>query len=62
MFSLEPHFFDIFGFMGFVYITLISFLLLKKKNPPRWMVFILFIIGVIGLVVDGIIVYKYYLS
>lgn len=62
MFSLAPHFFDIFGFIGFVYIAVISFMFLKKKTPPKWMVIILFLIGVIGLVVDGLIVYKYYLS
>lgn len=62
MFSLEPHFFDIFGFMGFVYIVVISSMFLKKKTPPRWMVVVLFLIGAIGMIVDGIIVYKYYLS
>lgn len=62
MFSLEPQFFDIFGFVVFVYITLLSWLLLRRIYVKKWMIIILFLIGVTGLLVDGSVVYVYYLK
>ncbi|TSC55047.1 MAG: hypothetical protein LiPW30_513 [Parcubacteria group bacterium LiPW_30] len=62
MFSLEPQFFDIFGFVVFVYITLLSWLLLRRIYVKKWMIIVLFLIGVIGLLVDGSVVYVYYLK
>ncbi len=62
MFSLEPQFFDIFGLVVFAYITLFSWLLLRRIYVKKWMIIILFLIGVIGLLVDGSVVYVYYLK
>jgi len=61
MFSLEPQFFDIFGVIGFIYITILSLLALRGISLPKWTFIILFLIGVIGLFVDGLVVYTYYL-
>ena len=62
MFSLEPQFFDIFGLIVFIYITLFSWLLLRRIYVKKWMIIILFLIGVTGLLVDGSVVYVYYLK
>lgn len=62
MFSLEPQFFDIFGLVVFIYITLFSWLLLRRIYVKKWMIIVLFLIGVIGLLVDGSVVYVYYLK
>ncbi len=62
MFSLEPQFFDIFGLIVFIYITLLSWLLLRRIYVKKWMIIVLFLIGVIGLLVDGSVVYVYYLK
>lgn len=59
---LKPQFFDIFGFLGFIYIATIAWLLLSGISLPQWAIIILLLIGIIGLVVDGIIVYKFYLK
>ena len=58
---LEPQFFDIFGFIGFIFIAVCSLLGLSKKNIPKWMWITLLLIGLIGILVDGVIVYTFYL-
>jgi len=62
MFFLEPQFFDIFGLIVFLYITLLSWLLLRRIYVKKWMIIILFLIGITGLLVDGSVVYVYYLK
>ena len=59
---LNPSFFDIFGVMGFLYIFTLSLWGLAGKNLPRWSLGILLLIGSIGLLVDGLIVYLFYLK
>jgi len=57
MFSAE--FFDIFGFMGFIIISLLGiWMLTSNKKLPRWAAIILLIIGVLGLIIDGYIVFS----
>ena len=54
----QPEFFDIFGIFVFTFITWLSVFGLKNKNKiPRWSLKILLVIGILGLIVDGIIVY-----
>ena len=56
-------FFDIFGALAFLYITGFSLWALFYQNfSPRWPVFILLLIGIAGLIIDGAIVYKYFLK
>ncbi|MDD3066465.1 MAG: hypothetical protein PHO48_01380 [Candidatus Gracilibacteria bacterium] len=62
MLKPTPQFFDIFGFLGFIYIVAIAGLLLSGIVLPQWAIIILLLIGIIGLVIDGIIVYKFYLK
>lgn len=58
----DPAFYDIFGFVGFLFITLLALWSLKKKHRvPRWAKIILLIVGVIGLVVDGYVVLSRFL-
>lgn len=60
---INPAFFDIFGVLGFIYIIIFSWLnLCKKKHTPKWSFWVLLIIGLIGLVVDLIMVYVNYLE
>ena len=59
---VNAEFFDIFGFLGFVYITSISLWMLKNnKKLPKMAIIILLTIGVLGLLIDGFIIIKTYL-
>lgn len=59
----RPQFFDIFGFIGFIYILAFSVWALNVQTEiPMWALMILFAIGVIGFIVDGMIVYTSYLK
>ena len=59
---INAEFFDIFGFLGFIYITAISLWMLKNnKKVPKWATIILLIIGILGLLIDGFIIIKTYL-
>lgn len=60
--ELTPQFFDIFGIMGFVYIVALALYGLSGKNVPRWALIILLLIGIIGLLVDVLVVYTFYLK
>jgi uncharacterized membrane protein len=59
MYSLSTGFLSIFAFSGFVYIIVLATLMLRGMSVPRWAFVLLFIIGVLGLVLDGIMVYLY---
>jgi multidrug transporter EmrE-like cation transporter len=62
MLPLPPQFFDIFGFCGFVYITAVAWLALRGISLPKWIFIILLLVGIIGLMVDGFVVYEFYLK
>ncbi|PIN90266.1 hypothetical protein COU57_04110 [Candidatus Pacearchaeota archaeon CG10_big_fil_rev_8_21_14_0_10_32_14] len=58
----EPSFFDLFGLTTFVFLICVGIWILQTdKVPPDWIGFILFLIGVLGLIVDGTIVVRTYL-
>ena len=57
-----PQFFDIFGLASFTYITILAMLLLYKKDLPAWAPTILLMIGIGGLIIDGALVYTFYLQ
>ncbi len=57
----KAEFFDVFGAVGFLYITILSIFILIENSLPKWAVIILLIIGVVGLIVDSTIVAKTYL-
>lgn len=60
MFFPEPQFFDIFGLIGFIYITFLSLVLLRRIYVKKWMLIVLLLIGITGLLIDGSVVYVYY--
>ena len=59
---LRPEFFDIFGTVVFLFITVSAlWALLNGRRLPRWALMALFLIGIAGLFVDSYIVYIFYL-
>jgi len=55
-------FFDIFGISVWVFfLGLGGWMLLTDKETPDWIAYIILIIGVLGLIVDGYIVIKTFL-
>ena len=60
---MPPEFFDIFGFIGFLFITAVTLRsLFRGKSIPRWAIVVLAVVGIIGLCVDGTIVFLYYFA
>lgn len=61
--NLSPEFFDIFGAIGFIFIISLSYYGLTNNGiVPRWAFVTLLIIGIIGLMVDGAVVYFSYIK
>jgi hypothetical protein len=59
---MNAAFFDIFGLGAFIVLVVMSIWMFKtRKETPDWMVWIIFIIALIGFVVDSIMVIKTYL-
>ena len=59
---VNAEFLDIFGFFGFVIIFLIGIWMLNAKEKlPKWAAMILIIIGLLGLIIDGVVVITTYL-
>ncbi len=59
----EPTFFDWFGLVTFMFLIIVGIWILQTdKIPPDWIGFILFLIGVLGLIVDGTIVIRTYFN
>lgn len=57
--SNKPEFFDLFGLLVFSFLLIVGYLMMgKKKKMPDWVGFVIFIVGVLGLIVDGFIVFK----
>ena len=56
--KLKPEHFDILGVFAFVYITFIAIWALNTSSRlPAWALYVLLIIGIVGLIVDVMIVY-----
>jgi len=57
-----PQFFDSIGVFVFLFIIVSAFWSLKTgRSFPVWVVWLLLATGVVGLIVDGAIVYTFYL-
>jgi len=54
----QPEFFDIFGLIVFSYLFIIGIWMLKGKKLPDWSGFVILLIAVLGLIVDGSIVIR----
>jgi hypothetical protein len=59
-----PQFFDIFGVITFLYIIYFALTRIAdgKKPAPLWTLLVLLGIGLGGLIIDGAIVYFFYLK
>ena len=53
---LQPAFFDNFGFIGFIFIGIITVFLLLNIPIPLWMKIVLLVIAILGCLVDGYII------
>ena len=57
----KPEFYDNFGVFIFSYLSLLSgWMLWTKKRMPRWAIYTLLIIGILGIIVDGTLLTKFY--
>ena len=60
--GFRAEFFDIFGLITFALLIIISYPRLTNNIPlQEWEIYFLFVVGIAGLIVDGIIVYKTFL-
>ena len=58
---IRSEFFDIFGVFIFIFFIILSSWGLKTKKPfPRWALMILLLVGIAGLITDGVIVFITY--
>ncbi len=61
--KLRPEHFDWLGFGAFIYILIYAlYILMTKAMPPVWATDVLFFIAAAGAIVDGIIVYRFFLK
>jgi len=61
--KITPEFFDIFGLITFTYLGALGIWALKSSEKlPDWTAYLLVLIGIAGLIIDGTIVYKTYLK
>lgn len=61
--TVQPEFFDIFGIFVFSFLVILSLWGFKTRKPfPQWTLATLLIIGILGLIVDGVIVFIMYLQ
>jgi len=60
---IRPEIFDPLGLLTFSFIGVVSFWSLRTGKPiPKWVLYILLIIGIVGFAIDGMIVYFYFLK
>ncbi len=60
--NLRPEFFDIIGIFVFgIIFTIGVWMLFSTDKLPIWTAYLLIIIGIFGLIIDGAIVIKTYL-
>ena len=61
--TIKPEFFDVFGIFVFSFIVIVSIWGLQIKRPfAKWVLITLLIIGILGFLVDGIIVFTTYFT
>jgi hypothetical protein len=60
--SIDQIFFDYFGFIIWIFLVWIAITDLKNKKLARWPRIILFIIGIIGIALDGILLILNYIG
>ena len=56
---MRAEFFDIFGLITFTFLIVVGMTILRtKKRLPDWMGYVILLIGILGLIIDGTIVIK----
>lgn len=59
----RPEAFDILGVVVFSFFTIVSVQAILSDQPlPDWMAYVLLLVGISGLLIDGCIVYKTYVK
>ena len=59
----SPEFYDIFGVGIFTYLLIIgAWMFFSKRKLPKWVSITLILIGIAGLIVDGIIVFTKFIK
>jgi len=59
--KIRAEFFDIFGFIAFVFLFIVGYYSLTH-TLPIWQSYIIIIISALGIIVDGAIVFKTYIK
>ncbi len=57
---MNAEFFDIFGIGVFAFLLFVGIKMIQKKKLPKYTGFIILLIAILGLIVDGYIVIKTY--
>jgi hypothetical protein len=58
----QPEFFDLFGLVVFAFLFWVGYKMLKsRKRLPDWVGFVILLIAILGIIVDGYIVIKTYI-
>ncbi len=60
LFGLNAEFFDIFGLVTFTFLFVIGILMIMGRELYSWVGYVILLIGILGLVIDGSIVIKTY--
>jgi len=57
----RPEFYDIFGFIAFLFIIfVVGWSLIFQQSLPLWTKIIFMIIGIVGSIVDGGIIFNFF--
>ncbi len=57
--KLKAEHFDILGLFTFTFLAGVSFWAIATgESLPEWAIFVILIIGILGIIIDGTIVYK----
>ena len=57
----KPRFYDVFGLPIFLFITILSiWMLYTMEFPPKGYIWVLLVIGIAGIIVDGTMVTKFF--
>ncbi len=59
--NLNPAFFDILGFVGFLVLVATGIIIIKEKKFYSWAKWVILGIGLIGAIIDGFIIIKTYI-
>lgn len=50
---IPAQYFDFLGLFAFIFLSILGFFMIKKKQIPKWVPYVLLFIGIIGFIIDG---------